>query len=212
MTRPPPSSHDQLDRFSQALGRSRYAVILAVLAVMLVALSLFLIGTFQAGVTTWHAWRDLAQGSFQSATTTVEFLEIVTVMLKAVVFYLVGVGLYSLFIRPLNITMSLGVQTLNDLETKVVSVVIVILSVTFLEHFILWKDPTSTLQFGAALALVVAALVFFQRYSHAAKEDQRAHHPDEQSQAQRAMIEEEDERAAIGHADERPRAERDEQR
>ena len=50
---------------------------------------------------------------------TVEFLEIVSLMLKAVVFYLIGVGLWSLFVAPLNITVSLGVRTLSDLEAKV---------------------------------------------------------------------------------------------
>ena len=44
----------------------------------------------------------------------------------------IGVGLYSLFIAPLNLTVSLGVETLSDLESKVLSVVVVIMAVTFL--------------------------------------------------------------------------------
>jgi len=38
--------------------------------------------------------------------------------------------------------------------------------VTLLEHFIRWKEPLETLQFAAALALTVGALVLFQIYSH----------------------------------------------
>ena len=43
-----------------------------------------------------------------------------------------------------------------------VSVVIVILGVTFLEHFIRWEQPMETLQFGAGMALAVGVLVLFQ--------------------------------------------------
>lgn len=175
-------------RFSRAIGRSRYVVLLAVVAVMAVAVALFLLGTVQAAIGIWNAGMFVASGDFNSTDLTVDFLEIVSVMLKAVVFYIIGVGLYSLFIAPLNLTISLGVETLNDLETKVVSVVVVIMGVTFLEHFIRWEQPLETLQFGGALALVVAAMVFFQRYNHQAKEDQKSNNPNVQARAQRELF------------------------
>ncbi|RYE76576.1 MAG: YqhA family protein, partial [Oxalobacteraceae bacterium] len=37
-----------MDRFSQAIGHSRFIVLIAVAAVMLVAISLFLLGAIQA--------------------------------------------------------------------------------------------------------------------------------------------------------------------
>lgn len=175
--------------FSKVIGRSRFIVLLAVIAVMLVAVSLFLLGTVQAVGSIWAAWQRVFGGDLNSTDLTVQFLEIVSVMLKAVVFYIIGVGLYSLFIAPLNLTVSLGVETLNDLESKVISVIIVIMGVTFLEHFIRWNEPVETLQFGGALSVVVLALVFFQRYSHQAKEDQQAHHPDVQARAQKELFE-----------------------
>ena len=186
-----------VSRFSQAVGRSRFIVLLAVAGVMLVAVTLFLLGTVQAVAGVYHAWEGVIRGTSSNTELTVEFLEIVSLMLKAVVFYIIGVGLYSLFVAPLNITVSLGVQTLSDLESKVVSVVVVILGVTFLEHFIRWEEPLATLQFGAAAALMVGALVLFQRYAHKAKEDQKAHNPDEQARAQHALFEEAEEQAAV---------------
>src|SRR5690606_10540249 len=100
--------------------------------------------------------------------------------LKAVIFYIIGVGFYSLFVSPLNITVALGMESLSDLESKVISVVVVILGLTFLEHFILWNDPLATLQFGAAAALVVVALVLFERQTHKAREEQKDRQPHEQ--------------------------------
>ncbi len=49
----------------------------------------------------------------------------------------------------------------NYLETKVISVVVVIQAVTFLQHFIRREDPLATLQFGAAFALVSGARGLF---------------------------------------------------
>ena len=194
---------ESLDRFSQAIGHSRFIVLIAVAAVMLVAVSLFLLGAIQAFISVWNAWKMVIQNELQSTQLTLQFLEVVSVMLKAVVFYIIGVGLYSLFVAPLNITVSLGVQTLVDLESKVVSVVVVILGVTFLEHFVQWQEPLATLQFGGAMAVVVAALVLFQRHSHHTKEDQRQHNPDEQAKAQKSMFEHKDEKAEIVPSEER---------
>ncbi len=184
-------------RFSYAIGRTRFVVLLAVIAVMLVALSLFLLGAMQAVMGVYHAWSEVARGRYESTNLTVEFLEVVSVMLKAVVFYIIGVGLYSLFIGRLNVTAALGVQTLNDLESKIVSVIIVIMGVTFLEHFIRWEQPNEIVLFGGTLALVVAALVLFQFQSHRAKEEQRKNDPDTQARAQRQLFHEDREEREV---------------
>jgi uncharacterized membrane protein YqhA len=197
MTNKTPHSHETLDRFSQIIGRSRFVVLLAVVAVMLVSISLFVLGTIQAVVGIWGAWAEVLRGEIHATHITVEFLEIVTTMLKAVVFHLIGVGLYSLFVSPLNITISMGIETLHDLESRVINVVVVILAVTFLEHFILWRDPGETLYFGAAAAVMIIALVIFERYSHKVKEASKTPKPVDQIRAQRTMFNEEEEKAEI---------------
>ncbi len=55
--------------------------------------------------------------------------------------------------------MALGVKTLSDLEAKIISVVIVILAVSFMEHFIAERGAMTVLISAAALALVVISLV-----------------------------------------------------
>jgi uncharacterized membrane protein YqhA len=174
--------------FAREIGRTRFVVLVAVVPVIAVSLALFLLGAGQAVKTLWSAGQGALQGNFGSADLTVEILEIVSTMLKAVVFYIIGVGLYSLFIAPLNLTAALGVETFNDLEIKVVSVVVVILGVTFLEHFIAWQQAFETMMFGVALAVVVAALVLFQWHSNRAKEEQKMNDPDAQAKAQRELF------------------------
>ena len=169
------------------VGHTRYVVLLAVLAVLLVAISLFLLASWLAVQGMWHAFGDAVAGELDATQLTVEFLEVISAMLKAVIFYLVGVGLYSLFIGPLNLTTVLGVETLGDLERKVVSIVILILAVTLLEHFIRWEEPADTLRFGATLALVVLALVAFQVVSQRADQELRTSGPAAQARAQREL-------------------------
>lgn len=193
----PSGGHERISAFSQIIGRTRFVVVIAVVAVMLVAFSLFLQGTIQAAQSIYSTWADVWRGEAASQQTAIEFLEIVSTMLKAVVFYLIGVGFYSLFIAPLNLTSALGVESFADLEHKVVSVVVVILGITFLEHFVRWEKPLDTLYFGAAMALAVAALVFFQRVSgdHQGADQVQ---PETRIRARRELFENENEQRTIG--------------
>ena len=194
---PPPTIVTPPAPLSKAIGRSRYIVLLAVLAVLLVSISLFLQGTVLAVESVYTSWKDLIGGHSQHSHLILAFLEIVSIMLEAVVFYLVGVGLYSLFISPMNVTAALGVETLSDLEERVISVIIAILAINFLEHFIQWDKPLATLEFGLAMAVVVGALVAFQAFSHRATVEQKVHNSDVQARAQRELFHEDNEQRVI---------------
>jgi uncharacterized membrane protein YqhA len=197
-----PPVDTRLAGFGSLIGRSRYVVLIAVVAVLLVSVTLFLLGAVNAFAVTWKAWRETyALGEFASTDLLVEILGVIDVMLRAVVFYIIGVGLYSLFIAPLNLTAALGVESLIDLETKVISVVIVILAVAFLEHFVRWENPADTLQFAAALAIVVASLVVFQWNNQRTKEFEKTHRPEVQARAQSKMFQDKQEEREI-HPDE----------
>lgn len=155
------------------IGRLRLVVLVPVLAVLLAALSLFLLGAVQAVTAVWHAWSDAFTGAMNSPELSIIFLKTVIVMLEAVVFFLIGVG----------------VDTLHDLEDRVVRVVVVILAVTFLERFIQWQEPLQTLQFGGALAATIAALVLFQYYSRTVKKERPPEDADTQHRSKKQMFE-----------------------
>ena len=187
-----PVEHTRFFKFLDILlGRSRYLVFVAVLSVMVTAFSLFLIGAVQAVVALYHSWSDVAKGVFSSHGISMSRdLNIVSTMLEAVVFYLVGVGLYSLFISPLNVAVALGIESLNDLESKVLSVIIVIMGATFLQHFVRWEDSLETLEFGGSLSIVVIALVSLQWLGHRATETQKSYSLKTQIRAQQEMFHE----------------------
>ena len=182
---------------AEAIGKTRFIVLVAVVSVILVSVALFILGAGMAVQGIWHAVSTFVRGDEAATTITVDLLEVVSTMLKAVVFYLIGVGFYSLFISPLNLTAALGIRSFNDLEIKVVSVVVVIMAVTFLEHFIRWDQAVETLLFGLSLGVVVASLVFFQMHTHrAAREDE---HEDARTrfEAQRELFHEDHEEREV---------------
>jgi uncharacterized membrane protein YqhA len=188
--------------FAEPIGHTRFVVLLGVFAVLVVSVALFLLGAVMAVSSVWSAFGAALRGEIGSTDLTVQFLEIVSVMLKAVVFYLVGIGFYSLFIAPLNLPATLGVETLHDLESKIVSVIIVIMSVTFLEHFIQWREPLEIVQFGGVMALVIAALVLFQLHGQRAKREETKHTPAIEERAQSQLFKRGEEQRDID--DERP--------
>ena len=196
-----PRPQRQTDWFSAVIGRTRFVVLIAVVAVLLVSFSLFLQGTVLAFSTLYNSWHDTIVNGIQSqrGSLAIEFLEIVSTMLKAVVFYLIGVGLYSLFISPLNLTSALGVESLADLEQKIISVIVVILGVTFLEHFVRWEEPVETLYFAGSFALAGGALVFFQRVHHGQGSDLQQ--PEAKLRARRELFEHDDEQRHIEEED-----------
>jgi uncharacterized membrane protein YqhA len=192
-TRPGDDGHDTF--FARLIGRSRLIVVVAVVAVLLCAFSLFLLGAWLALETIWAAWAGVLHGEVGTTELTIRFLQIVTVMLKAVFFYLIGVGFYSLFISPLNVTVAMGVETLNDLETKVISIIIVIMAVRFLENFIQYESALEVLMSAGALAVVVAALVLFKIYTN--REGQEARMRADQDRAKLEMFEREHEKQDV---------------
>lgn len=187
-----------LDTIGALIGRSRYVVIIAVIAVLALSISLFLLGTVSAVQSIITAWTGLlTRGDTGGTALVVETLAIIGVMLRAVIFYIIGVGLYSLFIKPLNLTTALGMESLADLEGKVISVVVVMLAVRFLQQFMLWEQPVETAYFGLTMAAVIIALVLFQLNGRRAKEFAKQNSPDVAKRAQKEMFEEDKEQREI---------------
>lgn len=186
------------DVIGAIIGRTRFVVIIAVVAVMLLSISLFLLGTISAVQSVIRAWRELImQGDSGGTELVVETLAVIGVMLRAVVFYIIGVGLYSLFIKPLNLTTALGVETLADLEAKVISVVVVMLAVRFLQEFVQWRQPVELAYFGVTMAVVIAALVLFQYNGRRGTEFSKTNSPNVVKRAQKEMFQEDKEQREV---------------
>jgi len=143
---------------------SRYFVILAVLTVLIVSITIFVMGTIHSIITIEHLWVQFSHDKIVSIEFLIELLEIINTMLKGVIFYIIGVGLYNLFVTPIQLCVQFGVSSFNDLEEKVISVVIVIFAVQFLKYLTVLEESIDILYYGLAITVVTLALVTFLRF------------------------------------------------
>ncbi len=179
-----PNSHPPFTATGRIIGRTRFIVLVPVIAVILISITLFLMGAIEGGKIIWYTGAAMIQNaSAGTPGVTVEFLTVIGTLLRAVAFYVIGVGLFSLFIAPLNLTASIGIESLGDLESKVLSVVVLIMAVIFLEHFTRWESPGELMYYAGAFAMVVLALVAFQWNSRQHSEFAKAHELDSQKRA-----------------------------
>jgi uncharacterized membrane protein YqhA len=93
-------------------------------------------------------------------------IEIIDLFLVATVAYITAVGLYRLFISHTRIELPtrLKINSLKDLEDKIIGVVVAALAVAFLGQAAGSDEPAALLNYGGGIALVIAALAFFISY------------------------------------------------
>jgi len=93
-------------------------------------------------------------------------IEIIDLFLVATVAYITAAGLYKLFISNTQIELPtrLKINSLKDLEDKIIGVVVAALAVAFLGQAAGSDEPAALLNYGGGIALVIAALAFFISY------------------------------------------------
>lgn len=143
------------------LESASYIVLLAVFSMLAASVALFVSAAIQTAVTIWHMFENIA--SPESAGVTTHLVSILDMFLFAVILYIFAIALYELFIEELKLPEWLIIKDLDGLKKKLSSVIALMLAVTFLEHLVKWEDPKGTLMFGAAIGIVIFALVFYMK-------------------------------------------------
>jgi uncharacterized membrane protein YqhA len=108
-----------------------------------------------------------------SKTMSLAVIEIIDLFLVGTVAYIAGIGIYKLFISnaEIELPMRLKINTLKDLEDKIIGVIVAALAVAFLGQAANAYEPETLLSYGAGVALVIAALAFFVRHVGDGKPD-----------------------------------------
>jgi uncharacterized membrane protein YqhA len=142
------------------LEKSRYFVIIAVLACLAAALGAFGWGALK----TWHAIAFLFESAGKDPLGAIKFIELMDAFLIATALLIFAIGLYELFIEEVAMPEWLAIHSLHDLKAKLASVIVLVLAVNFLSHLVEWKDARETLEFGLAVAVVSLALIAFGHF------------------------------------------------
>ncbi len=148
--------------FQQILTNSRFLILIAVLCSFMAAIVVLLGGAIQTFAAVEHFFTHGLGPSKEAKMLVLPLIEAIDLFLLATVFYITALGLYELFIDDrITVPSWLEIHTIDDLKSKLTSVVVVILSVIFLGQAVQWNGQTNLLPFGSSIALVIAALTYF---------------------------------------------------
>jgi uncharacterized membrane protein YqhA len=145
---------------SKILENSKHLVLIAVLFLLLASVAAFLWGA----VKTIYVLGDLIANGGKDPLAAVAFIELIDKFLIAIALYMSSVGLYELFYKELALPPWLVFHDLHDLKTRLSSVIILVMAVSFLEHLVEWKDPQGTLLLALAVAAISATLIAFNHF------------------------------------------------
>lgn len=140
---------------------SRFIILIAVVCCFIAATALLIL----AGVETVQ----LVGQAFSTALDTasikalaITFLQVIDILLLGAVFYITSLGLFELFIdEGLNLPPWLKITHIDDLKSILLSVVVVILAVVFLEQAVNWDGSVNLLALGGAIGFLIIAITFF---------------------------------------------------
>lgn len=147
---------------NKLLSNSRYIILLAVLCCLVAAISLLVIAGIETAQLVVKSF-TINLDSIAIKMIAFTFIEVIDILLLASVFYITALGLYELFIdENLPTPGWLHITHLDDLKSKLIGVVIVILLVLFLGQVVNWDGERNIIFLGVAIAFVIAAIALFQ--------------------------------------------------
>jgi uncharacterized membrane protein YqhA len=149
------------------LELSRYLMVLPIIGSLFLTLSVVISGL---GLVLVEEWELLQQGEYSARTAkqlTLTVIEAIDMFLVGAISYIIAVGVYILFIsqKEDQTFKRFKIESLADLENKVIGVVVVAMAVGFVGKAAEAPGPLAVLQSGAGVAVVIAALCLFLRFS-----------------------------------------------
>jgi uncharacterized membrane protein YqhA len=140
------------------LGLTRYAVVVPAIASMVGALLLMA----QGSIAIVSVVVEAVFNNSYLKVTIVDVLTAVDAILLGTVLLVIGYGLYELFVDDLiEVPSWLQVKDLDDLKSKLIGVVVAIISVVFVGVFVDANRADEVLAYGLGAGALVAGLALF---------------------------------------------------
>ncbi len=150
----------------QLLSQSRYLILVAVGGLLVASCILLGYGVFKIYETVTHTFilynDPSVTAEHADAVANIGFIEIADTFLLASVFYIIAVGLYSLFIDDeLQLPNWLIARDFAALKRKLIDVVIIILGIKFLARVTEGLAGQELALLGIGVGAVVASLAWY---------------------------------------------------
>lgn len=158
------------------IEKSRYIVYIGVLVLFVCSLTAYVLSVFK----TVKTIAAIAAGAVEGDPALVVLFDCLDTVLVATAMLVLSVSLYELFIGDLEVPDWMLVRNLDELKSKLSFVVIPVMSVKFLQKLLLGENALDILYYGAGIALIVAALAYFNFVNEKERMDELEQHPEEE--------------------------------
>jgi uncharacterized membrane protein YqhA len=142
---------------------TRYLLVIPVFGTVVASVAILFFGGFE----TLRTVGGMLSGEILLKGTKyidLKYIEIIDLFLIGTVFYITTLGLYELFIDENVPTPAwLHITHLDDLKSKLLGVIVLILLVVFLGRVINWDTGWDILLLGASIGFVVVAVTYYLR-------------------------------------------------
>lgn len=131
---------------------------LAVLGIIILAIGLYFYSFYEiVGV-----MKAIFSGDAADGIVILKALKAIDAVLVGVIFFIIGLGLFELFIHPIdNLPEWFKVENIDQLKAMLIKVVVVVMGVSFTGRIITWDGNSELLGFGVGLGAVILALSYF---------------------------------------------------
>jgi uncharacterized membrane protein YqhA len=150
-------------RAERALAASLRLAFIPVVILLLAALGAFAYGT----AVFIHSFRSIVDHPFPVGHQVGLFLLDIDLFLVGATLLISAVGFYELFIREIQFDQAgrmpawLEMRDLNDLKGRIIAMIVLVLSVSFVEVVVDAPGGRQVLELGGGIAVVIVALTVF---------------------------------------------------
>ncbi len=144
----------------------RFTAVLGVISLLLTAVA----SLGWASVKSLTTILLIINGNGQDAKIPIALIELVDSFLITMALFVFAFSFYELFIGDLKVPDWMVAHNLQELKSKLSGVIVLVIVVKFVERLVKWEDPSGTLFYGLAVAVVSAVLIALT-YVGAAEKD-----------------------------------------
>jgi uncharacterized membrane protein YqhA len=141
---------------------NRYLILLSVFFILITALIAFI----YASVETAGLWWYLISHHWQVDNIDFHFIEVIENFLVAIALLILGIGLYELFIEPINLPEPLKVNNFHELKSNLGNVILLNMVVIFFGDLAEGEEPQDLVLTALAISIISAILIWFSQSSH----------------------------------------------
>ncbi|MGI9319720.1 MAG: YqhA family protein [bacterium] len=141
------------------LLQSRKLTYIAVVLILFCAIALYLLTTIAALIAIINAAMSDGWDVYSINIIAASFLKIVDFFLLSIGLHLIALGVYKLFINEdIALPKAMGSGSFNELKLTLIKLATIVLLLDFVEQALSSRPPRELMEFGIAIAVVLAAV------------------------------------------------------